>query len=353
MFARSDGSRYARFYYAYDSDPTRLTSYLNQISRVGTPLFAVLSGFLLYNQTLNKKFSIPKFLKSRFVKIISPFVFWSIFYLFYNSIMGRYTFPDFSSSDGMASFLYMFLTGRSQSHLYFIILVIQFYVLFLFIKKLLDFKKIILLTVISFYINYILITNKFEFANIYMEQFINSRSFLLQWIYYFMLGILLVKLWPLIQKFLMINKNSRYTLILGAIVLALLIFDHHSHQKLIASNRNILNMLSVPITFIVLVSVYYNLLMINSGIVKMLIKIGNMSMGIYLIHPFIIYLYRDYAPYDVTAHPLLVIPYFAIVIIICIAVLKLLSLLPFNQYIITLVKTDEKNIDFNINQTHN
>lgn len=340
-----------RFYYAYDGHHTTLTNFLNQISRVGTPLFAVLSGFLLYNQTLNKKFNTLIFLKSRFVKIISPFVFWSLFYLVYKSTFRNYSFPNLAEKGELSKFMYMFFTGGSQYHLYFIALVIQFYILFLLIRKLLNLKSIILFTVISFYLNYTFTTNSFSFENPYLQQFINSRAFLMQWIYYFMLGILLVKLWPKISKYLMINKNSNFILLLGSIVIILSSFDYHMHQLIINSNVNFIHTLSVPVAFMVLVSLYYRLIMVNEFIVKALIKIGNMSMGIYLIHPFVIYLYQDLAPYDVTAYPALISIYFIMVIVISILILKLLSFLPFNQYIVTLVKNNNTNIDYNIKQT--
>lgn len=341
----------ARFYYAYDGNHTVLTNYLNQIARVGTPLFAVMSGFLLYNQALNRKFNTVIFLKSRLTKIVIPFIFWSIFYLVYKSMYGSYTFPDFTSSEEVKNFLTMFLLGKSHYHLYFIVLVIQFYILFLFIRKALNLKTIILFTIISSYLNYTFITNKFLFSNVYIEQFVNSRAFLFEWIYYFMLGILLVELWPLIYKYLLEKKNSSYVLLIGAVIMLLTIFDYYSHEKIINSNQNFINMLTVPIVFIVLVSLYNKIIMINDKIMKVFIKIGNMSMGIFLIHPFVIYLYRDIAPYDVTAHPLLIFPYFIAVIGISIVLLKILSLMPYSQYIITLVETDDDNVNYNIGKT--
>ncbi|MCZ2258663.1 acyltransferase [Sporosarcina sp. G11-34] len=341
----------AIYFFAYDRSHTTLTNFLTQIGRIGTPLFALLSGFLLYNQTLNREFSTRMFLKSRFVKIISPFFFWSFFYLIYKSIFRNYSFPNFSSTKESVDFIYMFLTGGAHSHLYFIVLVIQFYVLFLLIRKFLNLKSIVFLTVVSFYLNYTFINNNFAFENMYIDQFVTSRAFLFQWIFYFMLGMLLVELWPKIHSFLIITKNNRYMLLLGCVVIALNVFNYHTNQMVISSNKNVINMLTVPIAFMVLISLYYNLIMINEFIVKVFIKIGNMSMGIYLIHHFVIYLYLDYAPYNVTAYPAFIFIYFIMVVIICMIILKGLSLLPFNQYIITLVKNNNSNIDFNIRET--
>ena len=340
-----------RFYFANGGYHTTVTNFFNQISRMGTPLFAVLSGFLLYNQALNRRFDTLIFLKSRFIKIISPFLFWSFFYLFYKSIFQNYTFPDFSSKEEVLNFIYIVFTGGSLHHLYFIALVIQFYIFFLLTRKLYNSKTIIIFTIISFYINYTFVHNRFLFENEYLQHFINSRAFLLNWIYYFMLGVLLVKFWPKIQAYLLINKNNRFMIIIGIIVVALTVFDYHTNQLIVNSNENFIYVLSIPLLFMVLTSLYYRLIMINERIIKVFIKIGNMSMGIYLIHPLIIYLYSDYAPFDVTASTWLLFPHFIIVVALCMLVLQLLSYLPFHQYIITLVNSTKRNINFNIQAT--
>lgn len=340
-----------RFYFAYDGQHTTLTNFFNQISRIGTPLFAVLSGFLLYNQALNRGFDTLIFLKSRFVKIISPFLFWSFFYLIYKSLFLNYTFPDFSSKEEVSQFIFMILTGGALHHLYFIALVIQFYIFFLLTRKLYNLNTIVLFTIISFYLNYTFVTNNFSFENEYLQHFVNSRAFLLKWIYYFMLGVLLVKLWPKIQEFLIIKKNNRLMILIGCIIIVLTVFDYHKNQLITNSNENFLYTLSVPIFFMVLISLYYRLIMINKAIIKVFIKIGNMSMGIYLIHPLMIYLYSDFAPFDVTAKPWLILLHFVIVVALCMVVLYLLSFIPLHQYIVTLVNSKNANIDYNLRAT--
>lgn len=341
-----------RFYYAYDGNHTVLTNFLNQISRVGTPLFAVLSGFLLYNQALNRGFNLSTFIKSRLVKILLPFIFWSFFYLIYKSYFRNYSFPNFSSKKELLDFMYMFLTGGSHYHLYFIVLVIQFYLLFLVIRNVSKLKTIIIMMICSLYLNYTFVTNKFILGNSYLTKFINSRAFLLEWIYYFMLGILFVKLWPKIHEYLIRNNNSRYMILVGGIILFLTIFDYQTHQMIINSNQNLLYFINVPIVFLVLVSLYYQLIQINVAIVKALIYAGNFSMGIYFLHPFVIYLYQDTLPFDVTAQSWLIFPYFIAVVAICMFILKAMSYIPFYEYIITIVKTRKEHLDASMSSTY-
>ncbi|GGF31357.1 hypothetical protein GCM10010954_33200 [Halobacillus andaensis] len=343
----------ARFYGAYDESHTTLTNFFNQISRIGTPLFAVMSGFLLYNQMAKKHFKVSHFLKSRMVKIISPFVVWSLFYLAFDYFNGIEVFPDWSNSSEVADFTYQFITGESYFHLYFISLVIQFYFLFLIIRKWMNLKTITFATILSIYVNYLFVTNNFEVNNEYVNSFINSRTFLLQWIYYFMLGALLVKLWPYIHQFLLKKSNQMFTLITGLFVLIFSVLDYHSHQQIINSNENLLHFITIPIAFIVLISLYYQLIFWKDFIMEGFIKLGNMSMGIYLIHPFVITLYQWYAPYDVFAEPIYIIPFHIMVVFICIVLLKIISFLPFSQYIVTLVKSNRKNIQYNMAESRN
>ncbi|NWN86776.1 MAG: acyltransferase family protein [Staphylococcus sp.] len=51
-----------------------ILAYFNQISRLGTPIFAVISPFLLTSSTLKRKFDLSYFAKSRFTKILIPYI---------------------------------------------------------------------------------------------------------------------------------------------------------------------------------------------------------------------------------------------------------------------------------------
>ncbi|WP_082233364.1 acyltransferase [Halobacillus massiliensis] len=342
----------ARFYHSIDGYTT-LTNFFNQISRIGTPLFAVMSGFLLYNSMIGKNFTLKRFIKSRMVKIISPFLVWSFIYLVYKYYMGSYSIPDWSNQEQVKDFIYMVISGKSHYHLYFISLVIQFYVLFVLIKKWLNFKSVIFLTITSLFINYVFITNHFEAGGSYLENFINGRGFLLQWLYYFMLGSLFVHLWPYIHEYLSLRNNRLFVQITGLAVLALIVFDYHTSQQVINSNENLINLFAIPISFVVIISIYYSLMLISESIIKVFISLGNMSMGIFLLHPLVIYLYQDYAPYDVFAYSIFIIPYHLMVILICVIILKAISYVPFNEYIVTLVKANPQNINYNFKETKN
>jgi probable poly-beta-1,6-N-acetyl-D-glucosamine export protein len=94
----------ARNYHLNDQTFNWATMFLNQVSRLGTPLFAIISGFLLYNQAINRGFQLNRFVSSRFTKVVIPFVVWSFVYMAINS----YRFPWSENGHELGDFLTTF-----------------------------------------------------------------------------------------------------------------------------------------------------------------------------------------------------------------------------------------------------
>ncbi|HAK29628.1 MAG TPA: acyltransferase, partial [Sphingobacterium sp.] len=63
----------------FESFDWSYANWLNSFSRFAVPLFVVISGALL----LQKDESTGQFYRKRLLKIVPPFLFWSIVYLFY------------------------------------------------------------------------------------------------------------------------------------------------------------------------------------------------------------------------------------------------------------------------------
>lgn len=77
----------AGIYYSNQNFSNDFIGYINQIARLGTPIFAVISAFLLTSSVLRRGFNLRYFIKSRFTKIFLPYIIWSSIYLIYkNSI---------------------------------------------------------------------------------------------------------------------------------------------------------------------------------------------------------------------------------------------------------------------------
>ncbi|WP_374561502.1 acyltransferase family protein [Sinobaca sp. H24] len=97
---------------------TAYTYFWNQITRFGTPIFAVIGGFLLFNQYRKRDFILSRFASSRITKVLFPFLFWSVFYIIYKDIAGLRAFPSLGTPGEIIDFAYIFVRGETNYHLY-------------------------------------------------------------------------------------------------------------------------------------------------------------------------------------------------------------------------------------------
>lgn len=95
---------------------TMVNLFLNQISRFAVPIFLISSGFGL---TLKKEYELPlKQFYFRRIKILPDYILWTLIYFF---VYRRGNLLELAKS---------IITGNSAAHLYFIVLLIIFYVLY-------------------------------------------------------------------------------------------------------------------------------------------------------------------------------------------------------------------------------
>jgi peptidoglycan/LPS O-acetylase OafA/YrhL len=105
------------------------TAYVwNQAMRYAVPLFIILSGFLLfYSDRHRQGISYARFYQRRFSKIVIPYVLWTIVYAGYKHLdilsMGQYR--EFMLSLGK-----YLLFGTGFVHLYFLIIMVQLYLVY-------------------------------------------------------------------------------------------------------------------------------------------------------------------------------------------------------------------------------
>lgn len=324
----------AGFYYENDKTFNWLTQFLNQISRYGTPAFAIISGFLLYNQALKRKFNVKKFWKSRFTKVISPFFIWSTIYLILKWSHGQFTLPNFNSIEDTKEFLYFFFTGKSNYHLYFIVIVVQFCLFFPLLEYFKSKKSLVLITLSAFFINFFFVNYTINFGSGYFNQFINEKVFIFHWVYYFFLGGLLVHFWEDILTW--VKENEKTSLLLGLVTIIGGVFEY-KFAGWIDSNRSI-NMIALPILFISL-SALYNILSPWDKLRHSINEIGNLSMGIYLVHPFVLFFLRNYDFFSPLYERTRYLPFvYILTLISSIIIVKSINNLPLGSYIVTVAK---------------
>lgn len=153
---------------------------LNQVVRFAVPLFILLSGLSLGFTKAN--LSYPVFLKSRCVKILIPYLVWSaLYWLAYHRGQG---FPAFAKA---------LLCGGASSHLYFIIIMLQLYLLYPLLKKAVrrfPVPSLLLSLVVSFIAQQAIL---YSGAGLFVRGPILQRMWYLfpAWIAFFVLGMIL------------------------------------------------------------------------------------------------------------------------------------------------------------------
>ena len=175
--------------------------------KFGTPTFIFLSSLVLfynyYDRPTTKKL-IGGFYKKRLLYIIIPYTLFSVFYFAMSHYL-HYQGRPFGET--MESFVQKLLTGKAYTHLYFVFISIQFYVLFPLVLWL--FKKVPQLAKWAIPIG-LVIQWTFILMNKYYWQVPNKGSWALSYIAYFMLGAFIGIYYPKLKAWLVISRaNAR------------------------------------------------------------------------------------------------------------------------------------------------
>lgn len=96
---------------------------INRLAKPSVPMFVFASGLALFYVYKDRDFKFLEFIKKRFLKILIPYLFFCVIYYAYFVYAGVYAFS-------MGFFLKSILTGTLIYHLYFVIIIIQFYLLY-------------------------------------------------------------------------------------------------------------------------------------------------------------------------------------------------------------------------------
>ncbi|MED4207369.1 acyltransferase [Neobacillus mesonae] len=302
------------------------TYFLNQYGRFGTPIFAVISGFLLFFQVRNKGFHLGHFLKSRLTKIVIPFLIWSFAYRYILYYYDHQAFGDVQAE------VVKILQGNSFYHLYFVVIVIQFYFLFPFLQKLFRTQTLMMIfTFLSLWISYQLYGFQSN-INGPVGDFLSSKSFMPVWIFYFAFGGFLAYFWDEIVSFAVKRPWKMFTIAMLISLGAIVEYKVNGY----VSNRRLTNLANIPLLCIAVIGMYPFLSRWNV-LNKSLMIIGKYSMGIYLIHPMILYLFARHLPqnyWSVYYVPLM----FILVILIAVVFIRIIQFLPFSQFVIPVPK---------------
>jgi probable poly-beta-1,6-N-acetyl-D-glucosamine export protein len=308
------------------------TYFFNQLGRFGTPTFAVISGFLLFNQVNKRGFLFKQFVTSRTTKIILPFIIWSLFYQFVTVyIMGGNLPAD------PKVLLYNFTLGQSFYHLYFMAIVVQFYLLFPLLQLIRNgFAWWIALGLSALSSYYFFNTQDIPYFTGIIEKVMIDKVFLFHWIFYFIFGGFLAYYWKPIASWT--KKNTIVLAIVAVAVYAGAIYEYNTIGSI--SSRRVTNLINIPLLSFATIGLYRYMSQFNF-MKKSLQLIGKFSMGIYLLHPFVLIMFIQLLPAGVWQTRIMPIMFFA-VLLGSLALVKLIQQVPKHQYIIPIPARKKK-----------
>jgi len=152
------------------NSPTQLFFiFMNHISKPAVPIFIFISGFLLHNIYKNQKIQLITYYKKRLPKLLLPYVLWCTVYYALYAYFGYYP-------KNLIFFLKGVLQGTFIYHLYFMVIIIQFYFLYpifqLISKKINESKLLIFSLIIQLSVILVIFPMKDRLFITYLSYFV-------------------------------------------------------------------------------------------------------------------------------------------------------------------------------------
>ena len=257
---------------------------LNQLSRFAVPLFILLSGI---SCGLKKPYAgTRRFLRGRLIKIGIPYLIWSIMYSLYNSHIDL-------SAWSFTFFLKSLLLGQAAPHLYFIVIIMQLYVLFPVLKKWVEnspYKSLLVSFIISYGIQKLYYFLKFDFNLI--PQSIHPYLWVLlpTWLFYFVMGLILTD-----DRLIYIRRIASQNALTMLLITLLFAWIYTIESNVTGSLDSIKAPLNIyaPLIFVSSFSAWKYIGRFR--IVRLLTRfLAKHSLTIYFEHVFVLYFFRRF-----------------------------------------------------------
>ncbi|MGO4182653.1 acyltransferase [Paenibacillus sp. TAF43_2] len=296
----------------YDHKATLYPLYvfLNTFTKFAVPVFIFLSGFVLFYNYYNKPFTataIGQFYKKRISKVLIPFILFSFLYFAFTRL-ATYGFSDLQTFIGYfttTKFLKMLIFGKTYVHLYFVVIIIQFYAISpLMLYAVNRFRKS------SRHIVWIGLLVQWLFIFIIVREYhvVSPGSYAFTYMLYFTAGAFIGIYYEKFAEWInLTRKNATPSKIAASLVLWALFLSSNMtmvyfyYEKRLTGlsviNTSLLELIDevrcVTAAIVLLQVSFWIYTSWNKMVVKALIHIGATSFGIYLVHPLILYLYRQ------------------------------------------------------------
>ena len=290
----------SRFYY--------IINFINIFFKYGTPSFIFLSSFVLfynyYNRPLTKDL-ILGFYKKRLLYILLPYLFASMVYFFVRLYLNGYLNGSIDWGKHIPDFFERLALGQNYTHLYFVFISLQFYILFPLFLKLLKSSNLFVRWAVP--IGFILQWG-FVLWNKYELQVTAKGSLAISYLAYYLLGAYLAinydkyKAWLTTAWKKQTSRQKTGTLVLwgGWLLMGLAHVQIWYLYRLKIETFNSLwyeffwNMHTVFSAIVLMQAANW---LCQGGwrwLTKLLTRIGELSFAIYLVHPLWLAVYREF-----------------------------------------------------------
>lgn len=244
-------------------------------------IFFMNSGAMLLDY--RKRQSTEHFAKRRFLRVVVPFLLWSVFYYVYGYYY--YTFPGIfhHSIFGLRNFAEAFLGNKINSLFWFFFIIIQLYIatpVFSLLSQ--KYKKILLFIVIVAFVSSDVFSYLGNILHLNLEQSMLTQPLLASsWIQYFILG------------YLFKEKYFSKTFENGIITFGLITFVMNIANDVTGGHHLFLQDIS---NFPYTIAVYLLIKRLaeqndNVRVANIVAKFASTSLGIYILHPILIALF--------------------------------------------------------------
>ena len=287
--------------------PAVASALLLTLVRYAVPMFIFITGLVLYYNHGDNHLNYGDFLKQRFTQIFIPYFVWTFIYF----VCTNFSFAMLASSPGVVALKLVQLTvaGEGYYHLWFMVTILQFYLLFPLFKNLISWSKsrpIITLS-ICFIVQFLLLCFYWYqvpvvFDNIrspWLKTLLAYRDrIFISWFFYFVLGgfagLYMEKLRELLGRIRVVN------VILFLCSLVFIFGQLMKTGRLDPTNAYIFNnqftgplnymmMLYIVSSFIIIYDLSQTLFLKNRFIMNGLKTFGRYSFGCYFVHAFILH----------------------------------------------------------------
>ncbi|MDO7787940.1 acyltransferase [Desulforamulus aquiferis] len=270
----------------------------NQFARFSIPAFVFVTGFVLfYNYRDYHSVNWSAYFRKRITYVLVPYFLWSLLYFLFKQYI---SFREINLTEAWMPFLKALLMGESFYHLYFVVLIFQFYLLFPLVlplwQRVEKHAGLVTLVIFGLYLAWVamLFYNIRPWSSPLISFLFKYQGKLfLTWLGFFVLGAYCAGRLSTVRAFLLRWTNW---FVLGACALLVAMvaefYGRIAQPGVIisyaATSIRPLGILFTVVTIMAIIAVALKYLPGSSPLTRFTGKVSGQSYGIYLIHPLVL-----------------------------------------------------------------